>query len=70
MVPKSLSKPRLHPTGQKGLTLKFPIEMSLLQKDYLPTSILHTLDNYNQCNMDWTVAHVTLYSLRLSSREI
>lgn len=42
--------------------------MKLLQEEYLLTSILYTLDNYNQYNMTYFVAHVTLYSPCLSSR--
>lgn len=66
MVPKSHTNPRLHPTAQKGLTLKFPIEMNLLQEDYLLTIIPYRLDNYNQYNMTYFVVHVTFDSLCLS----
>lgn len=68
LVTWSRTNPRLHPTGQKGLTLKFPTDMNLLQWEYLLTSILYTLDNYNQYNMTYFVAHVTFCSLCSSSR--
>lgn len=45
--------------------MTFPVENL---QEYLLTSILHTLGNYNQYNMTYFVAHVTLYSLGSSSR--
>lgn len=70
MVFKHTANPRLHPTEQKGLTVKFPTEINLLQEECSLTSILATFENYNQYYVAHFVASVTFYRLEVNDEQL
>lgn len=69
MVLKHTANPRLHPTEQKRLTVKFPTEINL-QEECLLTSILATFENYNQYYVAHFVASVTFYRLEVNDEQL
>lgn len=69
MVLKHTANPRLHPTEQKGLTVKFPTEINL-QEECSLTSILATFENYNQYYVAHFVASVTFYRLEVNDEQL